>query len=218
MLNSKLIFKIIVILIVLGSIIFITGVGGSTVVDASVSATSNGDGVLSVSERRALNAKPVGQVTRADMLDVRESDLPTLDADLRQRIQTPVTVSTQESSSATERAQTSNRDVTWRHKNWLGATLYWYRLGVSWVWNGSRVRDVDSYDYGDGSWGWHFCGSSPRGEEWTAYPRARRAFGFGHFGLHPVTSGCILGERILGGSITVTASGNWWWRNGSCCD
>lgn len=107
---------------------------------------------------------------------------------------------------------------TWR-AYFSGLLVYWYRIDVTWTYNGVHVWDVDSSRQGDGSWGWHYCGSDPSGEQWVGIGRrVKKAFGFGHFGQYPISPGCILGDRILGGSIVVYASGYSVARNGTCCD
>ena len=107
---------------------------------------------------------------------------------------------------------------TWR-AYFAGLQVYWYRIDVTFTYNGRRVWDVDSSRQGDGSWGWGYCGSDPAGEEWIGIDHhAKRAYGFGHFGQYPISPGCIFGSRILGGSVNVSATGYTWVRNGTCCD
>jgi hypothetical protein len=110
---------------------------------------------------------------------------------------------------------------TWR-RTFLGVTVQRYTIDVRWTGNRRTVWNVDIGRDGSGSWGWHFCGSRPAGKLWFPHlgrPHFyMRAYGFGHFGHWPISPGCILGDQILGGSITVSATGGAYVRHGTCCD
>ena len=184
--------------------------------------TYNGDGVLSLAERTALNALPLSSVTAANVSDVREADLPYLDRDLRMAIVTPTTVTREPSPVVTTNLYAAHRSRahhTWRHRNRFGRVLYWFDIEIAWTWNGRRVWDFESSVAGNGNFGWHYCYARPDGEEWIGTMHtARKRYSFGNFGHYLVSPGCVLGERILGGSVMGTYYGTAFYQNGDCCD
>jgi hypothetical protein len=202
-------------LIVMLALMSLAGVFSINPADAATIAPANGDNVLSEQERIALNAIPVNQVTAADLADLRPRDLPGLDRDLRTKIQTPVATEST-ATSATEggcnpfpgHACQRHFDRRWEHKNFWGWTLRLYVLGATWTYNGNRIWDVSSSDWGNAHWGYIYCGSQGPYEEWRGTGhQAKDISGWGTFAAGPAP-GCNYPSYRYGGKYTV----NHWGR------
>lgn len=189
---------------------------------SALAPTTNGDGVLSAAELAALNAMPLSQVTAAHLTDVRPVDLPKLDADLRNKIQTVATTVRTESglvdgapqatdgSDAELGAHRTNHGHYWRKKNAFGWDLWRFEHHIAWSWNGQDVYDVDTWWRGSGHWGYSYCGVNPAGEQWSGPGHNRKyAYAIGEFGFIAV-GGCEFPVGSLGATHVVNRRGKIW--------
>lgn len=175
-----------------------------------VAPISNGDGRLSAVEFAQIDAAPVASLDAADLADINETDLSRLPADVRELIETPVTVV--ESSHLSRRHGRSARATTqdsvgWHMDNALGWHLADYHLAASWSFDGTKVYDPSSWTWGNGHWGWQMCSEDARGEWWANTEHTVwNTSGRGKFG--PI--GCAGEFFTLGGVAAVSRNGNMW--------
>jgi hypothetical protein len=176
--------------------------------------TANGDGYLSEDELAALANLPIGDVTGADLADVTETDLARLPQALQDRIMQPVqqhfaasgvpAAGLGRSPSATLTKQVQGQ---WWTVNSFGWHLTDYFIAISFSYNGSKVIDASNWSWGNGNWGYQFCGEDARGSRWVNSSHTHyQAFGRGKFG----PPGCDIITVTNGGTLNVNGSGHGW--------
>jgi hypothetical protein len=178
------------------------------------STSANGDGQLSDDELAALAAIPVDEVTAGDLADVREVDLARLPQALQDRIRQPVDLRyTEVEPTGGSVARTLAGDPTkqvrgqWWHENAYGWHLSDYYIAVSFSYNGTKVIEASDWSWGNGHWGYQFCGEDARGWRWVNSSHTHyQAFGRGRFG----PPSCAVTTMTNGGTVNVNGRGDGW--------